>query len=75
MRIRIGIHTGPVVAGIIGLKVPKFCLFGSTVKTAVLLEASSLPMKIKISQATKETLSHIYNVTQSDTVLTAKTGN
>lgn len=47
--IRIGIHTGPVVAGIVGLKKFAYDIWGSTVNIAARCERSSEPNKINIS--------------------------
>lgn len=58
-NIRIGMHSGKVCAGIVGLKRPKFCLIGDTVNVASRMHTNSKANKIQISADTKNLLEQV----------------
>jgi class 3 adenylate cyclase len=68
LRMRIGIHTGPVVAGVIGEKKFIFDMWGDTVNTASRMESHGEPGEIQITAASAEVLAGDFTVEPRGTI-------
>ncbi|KAL7849516.1 hypothetical protein SRHO_G00211390 [Serrasalmus rhombeus] len=56
IQLRIGIHSGSVLAGVVGVKMPRYCLFGNNVTLASKFESGSKPRCINVSPTTYQLL-------------------
>jgi class 3 adenylate cyclase len=68
LRVRIGVHTGPVVAGVIGKKKFIYDVWGDTVNTASRMESHGLPSAIQVSDATFELTKALFDYESRGTI-------
>jgi len=60
LGVRIGVHTGPVVAGVIGKRKFIYDVWGDTVNTASRMESHGVPGAVQVSEATYEATRHLF---------------
>ncbi len=65
-KIRIGLNSGKVVGGIVGVRKYIYDVFGDTINTASRMESNSEPMRINIANATYELVKDQYHITKRE---------
>jgi len=63
LKLRIGLHTGPVVAGVIGKRKFIYDLWGDTVNTASRMESSGVEQEIQVSRAVRDRIAGKFELT------------
>ena len=70
--LRLGIHTGRVISGVVGQKRPQFSLFGDTVNTSSRMQSTGVINEIHCSKVTYRELRKDYNLEAKRTYVKGK---
>ncbi|CAJ0569297.1 unnamed protein product, partial [Mesorhabditis spiculigera] len=60
LRLKMGIHTGPLASGILGISAPRFCVFGDTVNMTFRMAATCEPDKIQLNESTARLIQDLF---------------
>ena len=74
-EVRIGIHNGDVIAGVLGTKRIAYDIFGNTVNIAKRIESNSEPWKVNISESTYKVVKTFFNCSSRGKIPTKNTGD
>jgi class 3 adenylate cyclase len=69
LQLRVGVHSGPVIGGVIGHEKLAFDIWGETVNIASRLESQGVPGRVHISAATERSIGDLFQVEPSGRVL------
>ncbi|MDP8315073.1 MAG: adenylate/guanylate cyclase domain-containing protein [Candidatus Celaenobacter antarcticus] len=67
-KIRVGIHSGKVIGGVVGIKKYIYDVFGDTINTASRMETNSEPMRINISETTYKLTKNEYKFIEREPI-------
>ncbi len=74
-EIRIGVHTGKVIAGVVGVKKYIYDVFGDTINTASRMQTNGEPMKINVSESTYNRLKDNFSFIGRESLIVKGKGN
>ncbi len=74
-NVRIGIHVGPVVAGVVGMKKYAYDIWGSTVNIASRMESNGAPGLVNISSTTYELVKDRFECTHRGKIYAKNVGD
>jgi len=73
-EMRAGIHTGPVICGVVGDDKFTFDIWGDSVNTAALMERNSVPGKVNVSESTYFRIKAGFSIEERGDIVTTKKG-
>ena len=73
-EMRLGIHTGPIICGVVGDDKFTFDIWGDSVNTAALMEQNSIPGRVNVSESTYFRVKSEYKFEERGEVVTSKKG-